>query len=96
MLIPNLESICPTEILEFPPAITCGFILIQTGISGCLLPNCSKMDRLSMLIRTPNLAASSIVWRKYNRTWLKTGHESQLNFLYGNGIKAAAQTVHQF
>ena len=60
MEIPNLESIWPTEMLVFPPAITCGFILIQTGTSGCFAPNCSRMERLSMLICTPSSAACSI------------------------------------
>ena len=53
MLIPNLESMWPTEILLFPPAITCGLILIQIGMSGFNPPNCSKTLRLSMLIFTP-------------------------------------------
>ena len=33
--------------LLFPPAITCGFIRIQTGVFWCLEPNCSKVDKLS-------------------------------------------------
>ncbi len=60
ILIPNLESICPTEIFEFPPAITWGLIRMHTGILGCFAPNCSKMDKLSILMRTPRAAASSI------------------------------------
>ena len=46
--------------LLLPPAITCGFIRIQTGILGCLDPNCSKTERLSILICTPKEATSSI------------------------------------
>ena len=56
MLIPNFESIWPTDILLFPPAITWGLILMQIGISGLELPNCSKIFRLSIFILTPILA----------------------------------------
>ena len=50
MLIPNFESMCPTEILVLPPAITCGLIRMQTGVLGCLAPNCSNIDKLSIFI----------------------------------------------
>ena len=34
MLIPNFESMWPTEIFALPPAITCGLMRTQTGVSG--------------------------------------------------------------
>ena len=58
--MPNFESICPTDILEFPPASMWGLILTHTSIPEFLFPNSSKIDRLSMLIFTPKDETSSI------------------------------------
>ena len=37
-----------------------GFIRIQTGVLGCFVPNCSRVERLSILIWTPMAATLSI------------------------------------
>ena len=60
MDIPNFESICPTEIFEFPPAFTWGLILTQTAVLGFRLPNCSNIDKLSIFIWTPYFETASI------------------------------------
>src|SRR5690606_17998 len=50
----------PTDMLELPPAITWGLILIHTGTVGCFAPNCSNIDKLSILICAPRADTSSI------------------------------------
>jgi hypothetical protein len=50
-------------IFVLPPAITCGLIRIQTGTFGCFVPNCSRMDKLSILIWTP-IAFTSFLLKK--------------------------------
>src|SRR5690606_41892287 len=64
MEIPNLESICPVEILWFPPAYMCGFILINMGYDDpYLFPNCCRVEILSILMCPFSSIASSISFR---------------------------------
>ena len=57
---PKFRINMPYRDIAIPPAMTWGLIRIQTGMSGYLLPNCSRIERLSILICTPILATDSI------------------------------------